>query len=370
MQAVTDFIHNGSGQGSVAERLVANGMDVRTLRPFIGEDGRSYVTNAQGKAQLIGNAATLRKDEWAHFDTNVIKAARLRLKAWNDLATLSGTYGGFNGMASMVLEHETMSDPGEAFVNFDGMVEGRADAPVFQLEGLPLPITHVDFFFSSRRLAISRKLGTPIDTSMGEAAARRVAEKVEQTTIGTIVGPTLDPINRNRLGREPKVYGYTNFPDRLTKDDMTNPTDAGWDPATLLGEILDCLEALYVNKFYGPFMVYHSTDWTPYLDADYYRLESSGAVAPSKTLRQRIKELDGVTDVRRLDFLGGDDNPFTLLFVQMTPDVARAVNGLGMTTVQWETMGGMRINFKVMCIHVPQLRSDFYGNCGILEAKV
>jgi hypothetical protein len=363
--AMTEIIQNGQGFGSVAERLVANGMDVGTLRPYIAEDGRSYVTNARGQAVMTANAATLRKDEWAQFDKQVIKAARARLNAWNDLSKLSGTYGGFNGMASMVLEHETMSDPGEANVSFDGIVEGRNDSPLFQLEGLPLPITHMDFFFSSRRLAISRKMGTPIDTTMGEAAARRVAEKVEQTTIGNITGARLNPANVAEYGRNVQVYGYRNFPDRATKSDMTAPTAVGWDPSTTVGEFLDCLEALYVNNFYGPFMVYHSTAWAPFLDNDYYRLASSGAVAPTKTLRQRLKEIDGIVDVKRLDYLS---TGFELIFVQMTPDVARAVNGLAMTTVQWETMGGMRINFKIMCIHVPQLRADFNGNCGILHA--
>lgn len=361
--AQTEVIGAGGG-GSVADRLVANGMDINSLRPYIAEDGRSYIT-ANQQAQLINNAATLRKDEWAQFDTAVIKAARERLRAWSDLSTQSGTYSGFNGMASMVLEHESMSDPGEAHVNFDGMVEGRADAPTFQLEGLPLPITHCDFYFSSRRLAISRKLGTPIDSAMAEAAGRRVAERVERTTIGAVTGPVLSPTNVSEYGSTPQVYGYTNFPDRLTKTDVTAPTDGGWHPGVALGDVLDCLDSLYDNNFYGPFMLYHSTDWTQYMDNDYYREVTSGSVAPSKTLRSRLREIDGIVDVRRLDFL---TNTFTLLLVQMTPDVARAVNGLNMTTVQWETMGGMRLNFKVMCIHVPQLRSDFNGNCGIMHA--
>jgi hypothetical protein len=54
--------------------------------------------------------------------------------------------------------------------------------------------------------------------------------------------------------------------------------------------------------------------------------------------------------------------------VQMTPDVARAINGQDITTVQWETKGGMQLNFKVFCIQVPQLRADAYNNCGIMHA--
>jgi hypothetical protein len=149
-------------------------------------------------------------------------------------------------------------------------------------------------------------------------------------------------------------------------------------PADTLKDVLACLDTLKLNKFFGPFMLYHSNDWDQYMDSDY--ILTGGNVA-TKTLRERLRDIEGVEDVRRLDFLmasataAGDPAnvsttfPFTLLFVQMTPDVARAVNGLDITTVQWESQGGMRLNFKVLCIQVPQLRCDFYGNCGILHAN-
>ena len=117
-----DFIQDGQAHGGVAERLLAANGDMNALRPYIAEDGKSYVTvnrglNADGSANLEAvpttNSATLRKDEWVRFDQVVIRAARQRLRAYADLRA-ANTYGGFDGMSSMVLEHETMSDPGEA----------------------------------------------------------------------------------------------------------------------------------------------------------------------------------------------------------------------------------------------------------------
>jgi hypothetical protein len=105
-------------------------------------------------------------------------------------------------------------------------------------------------------------------------------------------------------------------------------------------------------------MLYHSTDYDTYLDNDYYDITTSGAVAPTQTLRERIKKIEGITDVRRLDLL---DNTFTLILVQMTSDVCRAVNGMDITTLQWESHGGMRINFKVMAIQVPDIRAQYVG---------
>lgn len=335
----------------------------------------------------VTNATTLRKEEWLQLDQVVLRAARYRLRAWADLSS-ANSFGGFNGMSKMILEHETMSDPGIALVDMDGLSQGFTDAPKFQLEGLPLPITHSDFTFSSRRLAASRNTGTPLDTTMGEAAGRRVAELIEKTTIGVSTGITYggNSTQTGGYGRTAAVYGYTNFPSRLTKTNLHDPSVASWSASQTLADVLAMRDQLYLNKFYGPFMIYHSNDWDKYMDTDY--ILTGGNVA-TQTLRERLKAIDGIQDVRRLDFLFGvapDTNenstsykgpggqvdaslkPFTLLMVQMTPDVCRAVNGMDMTTVQWETVGGMRLNFKVMCIQVPQLRADFYGNCGILHA--
>lgn len=359
-----EMIVNGVATGNVGQKLLQCDGDVGILRPYIGDDGRSYVTmntgtDKDGKPKFeeipTNNAATLRKDEWVSFDRSVLRATRQRLRAWADLRA-ANTYGGFDGFASMILEHETMSDPGEAFTDFDGLTEGRRDQPKFQLEGLPLPITHSPFWFSSRRLAISRKMGTPIDSVMAEAAGRRVAEEIEKTLIGSVTGKTLSPTNVAEYGSTPKVYGYTNFPYRITKTDITAPTTGGWTPNALVDDVLDMIESLNQAGFFGPFMCYHSRDWSKWMDLDY------SAAKGDNTLRDRIRKIDQIQDVRRLDFL---TNTYTLLLVQMTPDVVRAVNGMEFSTVQWESMGGMRLDFKVMAIQVPQIRADINGNCGI-----
>ncbi len=381
-----DFIMNGQGYGAVAEQLAGCRFDPGLLRPYIDGKGQRCVTVNTGRtttdgkggivpvyekrlvAEMINNgisspvfnATSLRKEEWIQLDSVVIKAARQRLRAWADLAA-ANTFGGFNGMSKTILEHETMSDPGEAIVDMDGLTEGRTDAPKFQLEGLPLPITHSDFWFSSRRLAVSRNTGTPLDTTMAEAAGRRVAEMIEKTLIGTETGITYGGGSTTpTYGRASTVFGYTNFPSRNTKTDLTTPTGA--NPEAVVQDVLEMRDQLYSDNFFGPFMLYHSTSYDIYLDNDYFR---TGGTSVLQTLRQRLESIEGIAGVRRLDFL---TSGYVLIMVQMTSDVARAVNGMDITTVQWESVGGMRLNFKVMAIQVPQLRADFSGNCGILHA--
>jgi len=376
----TDYVLNGQVHGQFAEALPpGHRFDPGFIRPYITDKGERCVTINTGRTKFnettkqdepvyevvrigdliskgytspVFNATSLRKNEWQQLDTVVIRAARKRLRAWSDLAA-ANSFGGFNAMGKMLLEHETMSDPGEAVVDMDGIAEGRSSSPKFQLEGLPLPITHSDFSFSQRRLTVSRNSGTPLDSTMGEAAGRRVAELIEKTTIGVTTGITYG--NASDYGRTPTVYGYTNFSPRLTKTNMTAPT--GSNGSSVLTSWLQLRDLLYAANFFGPFMAYTSNDWDAYLDNLFSTTEPSAG-----TLRSRLKQIDGIQDIRRLDYL---TNTFTVLLVQMTPDVARAVDGMGITTVQWESKGGMQLNFKVMAIQVPQLRADYDGNCGV-----
>ena len=406
---------DGRGMGPVGSRLAGMHFDAGYMRPYVDRNDELAVTVNTGRwtvdkgerrpvrehrtlrqlaingtfipGGFVTNATSLRKEEWSELDRVVLRAARYRLRLWADIAA-AASFGGFNGMSKTILEYEAMADPGEAIIDMDGISEGRGDRPVYQLRGMPLPITHSDFSYSARQLAASRNSGTPLDVTMGEAAGRRVGEAVEKMAIGiqtgTSYGGTGALTGGGAYDITSKVYGLTNYPKRLTATGYI-PTGNGrasaWVPQDTLLDVLGALDKLRANKFYGPFVIYTSNDFDQYMDRDYILV--GGAQVATQTLRNRLRAIDGITDVKRLDFLfssttdqsaGGpglenlaQSYPFTLLFVQMTPDVIRAVNGMDITTVQWENHGGMSLSFKVLAIQVPQIRSDFYGNSGILH---
>ena len=106
---------------------------------------------------------------------------------------------------------------------------------------------------------------------------------------------------------------------------------------------------------FGPFWLYVSSGASVNLEADF-------KANSDKSTRQRIKEVEGIEDVKTLDFMSN----FDIIMVQMTSNVIREVVGLDIQALQWETKGGMQINFKVMAILVPQLRADYNGNTGIV----
>lgn len=354
-----DFILNGQAHGGVASRLLAAGGDINVFRPYLNRKGQTCITQnvlnrKTGKivptAVPTRNAsATMRYDDWRVLDTAVLKAARARLRFVADLRAGGLQFTVPNGLARTVLSTESSSDPGTAVLSMDGLRKGNADRQEYAMLNLPLPLFHSDFSFSARQVLVSRNSSTPIDTAGAEAAARRVAEGAEQLALGTWGSGTYS------FGGG-TIYGATNFPSRITYA-ITLPTATAWTARTTLNDILVMKQKSQTAMHFGPWILYASTAWDQYLDNDYST--TKGDV----TLRERLKQIDGIQDIRALDYLTG----FQLLLVQQSSDVVREVVGLDFTTVQWQTEGGLEMHYKVMAIMVPQFRADINGNCGLVH---
>lgn len=352
--AVPIGLDNATPLGGVADRLIASNGDVRVLRPFVGNDGRSYIDHngPDGKPSVMvtNTPATLRKDDWIQLDQAILRVQKNRLRVFNDLRRRGLSYTIGAGMGKTTLEHQTQSDIGPAQVSMDGNRRGESDRPLFELEGIPLPLIHKDFEFPLREILASRQNGhQSLDSSNAELAARRIAETVEALTIGNYG-------SFQYAGRS--LYGYTTFPDRIAYT-LTPPDSAGWTPAVTVHEVLGMRQASMDAFYYGPWMLYHSTDWDEYMDDDY------SAAKGDNTLRERLMKIRGIEAVESVDNLSG----WQMILVQMTSDVAQAVVGMEMMTLQWESNGGMMLHFKIMCMLLPRLRSDYNGNTGIVHAN-
>jgi hypothetical protein len=188
-----------------------------------------------------------------------------------------------------------------------------------------------------------------------------VAEMIEKTVIGVETGVTYGTVTSGpgtHTGTS-TVYGYTNFPYRVTKTDVTTPT--GTNPDAIMTDVLEMVETMQTNGFFGPYILYTSTGYSRYLSDDYFRTGSTSAV---RSVRQRLLEIEGIQDIRRLDYL---TTGFRLILVQMDPEVAQAIDGMGLQTVMWQTVGGLRTNFKVMAIQLPLLKTPYNGVAGIID---
>lgn len=352
-----DYIYNGVGTGDVADRLIDSDMDPNVLRPWRGKSGRSYVSVFNGydgkgqpkfKTQVHNAPASLTKEAWLRIDEAVIRSARPQLRVWGDLVNAGLTYTIPEGMGVTVLQQQNMTDAGSADLSMDGLRETYRDRPEFDLTNLPLPIVHSDFSFSARELAVARRSRMPLDTTMAEQATRKVVEKIEQLTLGSL------PTYRYGGGA---VYGLTNYPDRITVT-ITLPTASGWEPNTTINEVLNMIQLLQNDYFNGPYALYVSPGWTKYLDMDY------SAAYNGETLRTRLRKIDDVSVIRKVDYLSN----YQMILVQLDSSVIRAVTGMRLTTLQWDTNGGLAKKFKIMGIMVPQIRSNTDENTGIVHA--
>lgn len=383
-----NFILNEIGYGPVGEGMQKVGFDVGLLRPYMVGKHPCVTINSgqqtfneeisdfeyeQVEVRIkdlkdngmdtdvwgIDNVTTMRKEDWIKLDTRVTMATRQRLTAWTDLYSAVGT--AYDGYSKLTHEYEAQSDPGEAIQSMDMMNFGRTDAPRFKLRSVPLVITHCDYWFSDRRIAVFKNSGMPLPTTMGEAAGRRVAEMVERNVVGTETGLEFGTQTTGVTAHDglSKIYGMTNFPARNTKTDLNTPS--GTNPEAINMDVLEMIELANADGFFGPFMLYHSTGYSRFLADDYFRTGSTSAV---RSLRTRILENPEIVDIRRLDYL---TSGFQLILVQMDREVVEAINGMEIQTFMSEDMVGARKNFRVACIHLPLFKSDFNGNCGVVH---
>ena len=329
-------------------------------RPFLANN-RRWVSRYNGETEFVANAptgsglgnSTLLVREWIELDQVVVRASLPRLRAVADLRGRGLQFTIPNGMNKTVLQTQTQSQITPANISMDGLGDSAGDRPVYGAANLPLPIIHKDFGFSARQVAVSRNGNMPLDLAMAELAARKVAEAAEQLLIG---------VTSTYTYASGSIYGYTNFTGRITKI-LTNPTIGSWTPIMTYNDVLNMRLLSQQHFHYGPWVLYVSLAWDQYLDQF---LSATAANASNITLRDAIRRIEGIDDVVTLDYLNGYD----AVLVQMTTDVAREVVGMDITTVQWETHGGMYLNFKVMCILIPQLRQDFNNNTGIVHGSV
>jgi len=352
-----DFLSRGSAQGVLAGMILQNGrIDPNRMRPFIGDDGRSYISMYRGGDPTkvdnyvntpIQTNAVLRRDEWIRLDEALLMISEQRITGVQDLIDKGLTYDLGNGMGSTVLEYHDVSDAMEADLTMDGITRSQGDRPKFESVYLPLPIIHVDYEINARVLSASRNLGNPLDTTSAERAARKVLERREQMLF----------TNTTYAYASGTIYSYLNHPDRNTGSLTANWDASAATGAGIIADVLSMKQDAIDAYHYGPYMLYIPTAYETVLDEDY------DSTTPGTTIRERILKISGIDGVKVIDTLTANN----VLLVQMTSDVVRLVRGMGLQNVQWTREGNLVTKYKVMTIQVPQVRSDQEGNSGVVH---
>ncbi len=358
-----DLIGMNGGVGTLASKFMADGsMNLGRMRPFLAEDGRSYITAYKGGspkepssyATILANAtATLRRDEWKTLDESLLEVSRYRLGGVSDLVDNGLVYTLGNAMGTTVLEWHDVSDAMSADLTMDGVTRSSGDRVVFQHNYLPIPIIHVDYEINARVLAASRSLGNPLDTTSVERAGRKVLEKLENM----LFTDTTYSFGEKDSRTKNTIYSYVNHPDRNQVNLSIAWNSSAMTAAGILQDVLEMKQASINDYHYGPWMLYIPTAYETVLDDDY------ATDTPGTTIRERILKIAGIRGIKVIDSLPADN----VLLVQMTSDVVRLVRGMDLQNVEWSTEGGMVSKFKVMTIQVPQVRSDQNLRSGVIH---
>lgn len=290
--------------------------------------------------------ATLRKDEWIQFDEALIDIATLRMVGVGDLLNRGLRFDVTQGLGSTTVEWETVDETREAEVNMDGINRAQNDRVDFVLQSLPLPIIHRDFEINSRALQVSRTRGEALDTTNMRIAGRKVSERIEQILFNGITYTFAGA----------SIFGYTTHPNRNTVTLATPWDNSGITGELILTDILAMISAAHTDRMFGPYVLYVPTLWWIALLEDF-------KANSDKSILTRMLEIPTLEDIKVSDFITVDN----AVMVQMTSDVVDMVVAQQPTTVQWETDGGFKLNFKVMAVMIPRLKADADGRSGIIH---
>lgn len=313
--------------------------------------GQAFLAHMQATGKLepaaLRTLDTLRKDEWVSFDEALVEEGQLRLRAVADLVDAGLVSTIPNGLGKTVREYERVTDMQPAELSLDGNVRSEDDRQEFDLQQLPLPISHKDFSLNLRVLLASRERGEPLDTTQVRNAGRRIAEATE----GLLLNGT------TKVFGGLAIYGYTTHPNRNTGSYGTGGAWSGSKTGEqILTDALTMVAGLESARYFGPYWLYVPS-------ASSTKLEEDFKANSDKTIRQRLLEVDQIAAIRTVDQLTVGN----VVMVQGSRDVVEMVEGEPLQTVQWEINGGFTVNFKGFTIFVPLVKSTASGRSGVFH---
>lgn len=316
-----ETILSGSGlSGSVVQKLIANNMKMSCLR-----------TNA-----------ILQKDEWVELDKRIVKIAEERLVIAADLIAAGLTYN-LGGIGTTVSQWQIESDMTDATISMEADSVGNKDLVDYQMAQVPIPIIHKDFQLGLRQIEASRRMGSNIDMTNSDAAARRVAVGMEDLIIKGYASKI--------AGQQ--IYGITTHPARIT-----GTATGAWatDIDNIYDTVINMLAAADAAHRYGPFNLYVASGLGMHL----YKYYTDGS---GQTVEQRLRNISPINDIKVSDRLPAGN----LALVQMTSDTIDLAIGQPLMPVEWQDKGGLVSNFKILTAMAPRIKPDAASKLGIVH---
>lgn len=310
-----------------------SGLDFDGFRAFVrnyDEGGQPVPPRINRKVlnwSLIENN-TLREDQTREIDEALTRVSRRDLVAVRDLMRgLSKDLS--KGIGASTYEFDRVAPVGEATQGMSILDLGEEDLANFTRTAIPVPVTASRFSLDARQRAAGMGMGDSVDIVNIEEHTRSVAEKLEDTLVygsNVVLGGNSLP-------------GYTNHGSVDTQSFSSghwNDHTEGAHGAALV-DVLNMRAGLRDVGFTGPYNLYVSPNFDGSLDDDF---KANG----DRTLRERLLAVDGVTQVKVLPTLADDH----ALLVQMTRSVVEYAVGQPITTVTWDSKGGLGTHWAIL----------------------
>ena len=296
--------------------------------------------------KLRNNATTLRHEDWVHWDKVALGVSQSRLTIVKDLIAAGLVRTDFTLGDSLAL-YEKISEFTTGVVSMDG-ASSEKDALLFTTAGTPLPIFRKDFDLTDRQILASQERGGYLPTE-GIKASTRIINEMQDSMIWN----GLPAIASGGYG----VTGLTTAANRNTKA-INNAWGSGTE--TPLADVTDMIKKARDDFFYGPYVLYVSSDNWMYIHNDF------STVKGEKTLKDRLELLPGmgVGSVREGTGLGDG----TLVLVQMTDDVIQLNVAQSIITVPGIKTALFQNRFTTWSCMSITCKSDTTGKSGIVHA--
>ncbi|WP_408954738.1 major capsid protein [Natroniella sp. ANB-PHB2] len=282
----------------------------------------------------------LKKDEWKQIDSRVVTISYKNLVAVNDLIE-NGLDRDNGGLGTTMDGYPRRGEKEEAQIDMSGTSGGQEEHTDYDEVGVPIPVLHSNFRINIRRLLAARQNGRNLDTTEADESTRVVNTAMEKMIFkGADV--SVDGA---------KIYGYCNVPGRFTGSlsDWTTGADV------IYKDIKEMIFKLINKGFIGPFYLY--------LGANRYDKLFNYVDGSDQTALDRITNLPGLEEIKNSPGTPKDD----VVLVQMTSNVVDLSIGEDVQTVEWESYGGMEMQYKVMAAMAPRVKRNKNEVTGIVH---
>lgn len=323
---------------------IASGISPAYMRPYFNSRNQPVVS-VNGQERMVQNAL-LRKYEWEQIDSAVLDVVRQPNVAINDFLRLGLTQP-LDGLGVTISTYEQMGDMTPADLNMNGEVRGEQDRLTFVPQNIPVPLIFKDFQLSLRHLEASRRgTGSALDTTQAIVATRRVQDRVDDLIFN----------GESRQLGENMIYGLRTKPQRLQK----TAAECGGGSFGTSGNAYKTLNGaigfLQALGYQGPFGAYLARKQYSQVN----QLITNTAVSELSAI---VAQIPGLSFLNPADKLADGE----LTMWQLTRDVADLAVGQAVTPVQWESMGGFLIDFRIYTALTVRIKHDANGSCGVIH---